>query len=178
MRAAGKTPEELHRDLNQAYSALGLDELEVTVNLQTVAPFTVYVLGEVRRPGALKTTQEVSLLQAIAQAGSYLAPRAELSKVMLVRRRHLPRPGAALVNVHQLLENRKRVGQGSLAADMAKYRYDIWLEDGDVVYVPTTEIAKRADYIEYVWTRGIRAVGGFNSSYSVDDSVDWLRPNP
>ena len=59
---------------------------------------------------------------------------------------------------------------------MSKYRYDIWLEDGDIVYVPTSDIAKRADYIEYVWTRGIRAVGGFTSTagYTVSDTVNWL----
>ena len=178
VRAAGKTIEELHRNLNDAYTALGLDELEVTVNLQTVSPFTVYVLGEVRHPGALKTTQEVSLLQAIAQARSYIPPRAELSRVLLVRRRHLPRPSAAIINVHQLLQNRRRAEAGRIVADMGKYKYDIWLEDGDIIYVPTTEIAKRADYIDYVWTRGIRAVGGFTSSYVVGDSWDLLKPNP
>jgi len=167
LRAAGKTVEQLHQDVNAAYADLGLEELEVTVNIQTVSPFTVYVLGEVRRPGALKTTQEVSLLQAIAQAGSYRPGRAELSKVLLVRRRHLPRPEAAIVNVFQLLANRNRADHGRIVPNMDKYRYDIWLEDGDVVYVPTTEIAKRADYIEYVWTRGIRAVGGFGSSATV-----------
>ena len=68
--------------------------------------------------------------------------------------------------------------RGLAVADSSKHRYDIWLEDGDIVYVPTTDIAKRADYIEYVWTRGIRAVGGFSSNYTVNENVDWLRPNP
>jgi len=51
--AGGKSIGELHRDLNAAYRDIGLDELEVTVNLQTIAPVRVYVLGEVRIPGAL-----------------------------------------------------------------------------------------------------------------------------
>ena len=43
-----------------------------------------------------------------------------------------------------------------------------------------TEIAKRADYIDLVWTKGIRAIGGFTSSatYGIGDAVDWLGPNP
>ena len=67
-----------------------------------------------------------------------------------------------------------------VVADSRKHRYDVWLEDGDVVYVPTSDIAKRADYIEYVWTRGIRAVGGFSSqaTFNVSDTVDWIGPNP
>jgi len=185
IRTAGKTIEELHKALNFAYASIGLDELEVTVNLQTVAPTLVYVLGEVRIPGALLNRtgaitghHEMTLLQALAKAGSYLPKRAELSKVMLIRRRHLPRPQATIVNVFQLLENRNKMADGHIAADMANHRYDIWLEDGDIVFVPTTKIAKRADYIEYVWARSIRAVGGFTSHYSIADDVDWLGPNP
>ena len=121
----------------------------------------------------------MTILQAIAQAGSYLPGRAELSKVMLIRRRYLNRPQVAIVNVFQLLENRSRTAEEPVVADSDNYRYDVWLEDGDILYVPTTEIAKRADYIEYVWTKGIRAIGGFTSSasYSVTDAVDWIGPN-
>ena len=184
IRAAGKTIEVLHRDLNAAYMAIGLEELEVTVNLQTVAPMQVYVLGEVRIPGVLlnktglvTSTSELTLIQAIAQAGSYIPGRAELSKVMLVRRRHLARPAAAIVNVFQLLENRKRIGAAAVTADMSKHKYDIWLENGDIIYVPTTEIAKRADYIDIVWNKSIRNVLGFTSRYTGGDSGDWLGPN-
>ncbi|MFW6133201.1 MAG: polysaccharide biosynthesis/export family protein [Planctomycetota bacterium] len=185
IRAAGRTIGELHKALNEAYKEIDLPQLEVTVNLQQVAPFRVYVLGEVRRPGVLLNRSgtasdigSISLLQALAQAGSYIPQRAELSQVVLIRRRHLPRPEAAVINVHQLLENRSRAEGEPVVADMAEHRYDIWLEDGDIIYVPTTTIAKRADYIEYVWSRGIRAVGGFSSFYGIADDVDWLGPNP
>jgi polysaccharide export outer membrane protein len=178
LRAAGKTIEQLHRDLNAAYESVGLDELEVTVNVQTVAPFTIYVLGEVRNPGAMETREELTLLQALAQAGGELPPRAELSRVLLVRRRHLPRPSAAVINCFQLLNNTHREGDGPVVADMASHKHDIWLEDGDLIYVPTTEIAKRADYVDYVWRRTIRNIGGFTSAYTIDDSWDLLKPNP
>lgn len=174
IRAAGKTIEEIHRDLNDAYVSIGLDELEVTINVQTVAPLTVYVLGEVRSPGALKTRHEITLLQAIAQAGSYRPPRAELSKVLLVRRRNLARPSAAVVNLFQLLENQRRVGDEPVVADMSRHKYDIWLEDGDLIYVPTTEISKRADYIDEVWRRSIRNIAGFTSVYSISHDGNLL----
>jgi len=73
VRAAGRTIGELHKALNDAYKEIDLPQLEVTVNLQQVAPMRVYVLGEVRNPGVLlnrsgtaSDTGEVSLLQAIA----------------------------------------------------------------------------------------------------------------
>lgn len=187
--AAGKTLGELHRMLNDAYQAVGLPELEVTVNLQTIEPLRVYVFGEVRNPGIVQDQirvgatagqQEITLLQAIAQAGGYLNARAELSQVVLIRRRNLPVPQAAVVNVYQMLQNRTRVSGESVKVDSVPYRHDIYLEDGDIVYVPTTGIARRADYIEYVWVRGIRAVFGTSTSidYAAGDAVDWLGPNP
>jgi len=185
MRAAGRTISEMHTVLNDAYQKIGLSELEVTVNVQQVAPLRVFVLGEVRQSGAVLNREgsasaltEISLLQAVAQAGSYISPRAELSKVMLVRRRHLPRPQVVIVNVHQLLENRARLAGQAVVADSSLYRYDIWLEDGDIIYVPTSEIARRADYIDYVWTRGIRAVLGTNTSvnYDMGDAVNFIKP--
>jgi len=186
VHAAGSTIGELHGDLNARYKELGLDELEVTVNLQAAAPMRVFILGEVLKPGAIATRsdlaagfRELTVIQAIAQAGGPRAARAELSKVMLVRRRHLGRPQAAIVNVFQLLVNARENAGGVVVADSAAHRHDIWLEDGDVVYVPTSKMAKRADYIEYAWTKTIRAVLGLTSSvdYSASDTVDWLGPN-
>ncbi|MDP7288379.1 MAG: polysaccharide biosynthesis/export family protein, partial [Phycisphaerae bacterium] len=185
VRAAGRTADELHNVLNQAYQDIGLSELEVTVNVQSVAPLRVFVFGEVKSPGAVlnepdmsTSVSEMSLLQAIAQSGGYIPGRAELSMVTLMRRRHLPKPDIAIVNVRQLLENRERACGKPVVGDSSKHRYDIWLEDGDVIYVPTSEIAKRADYIELVWTRGIRAVTNHSFIYTATDVVDWLGPNP
>jgi len=185
IQAAGLTVSQLHDWLNKAYRTAGLPELEVTVNLQQAAPTRVYVLGEVRIPGVqldrtglVIASSEVTMLQAIAQAGSYIPGRAELSKVLLVRRRHLERPQVAIINVHQFLENRTASPSGAVAVEANNFRYDIWLEDGDIIYVPTAEIARRADYIDYVWARGIRAVGGLSTaaSYNLGDAVNFIPP--
>jgi len=185
IRAAGRTASELHDMLNRAYQDIGLDELEVTVNVQSVAPLRVFVFGEVKSPGAVlnepdlsTSISEMSLLQAIAQSGGYRPGRAELSMVTLMRRRHLAKPEIAVINVFQLLENREKACGKPVIADSSKHRYDIWLEDGDVIYVPTSEIAKRADYIDLVWTRGIRAVTNHSFTYTATDVVDWIGPNP
>lgn len=175
IQAADKTLTELRKDLNDAYGKVGLEELEVTVNVQSISPIRIYVLGEVRIPGtlvnqsdAVDMSAEITLLQAIAQAGGYIPGRADLGKVMLIRRRNLPNPQAAIVDLGKLLANRKRrgmLGVGMLA-DSSRERYDVWLADGDIIYVPTTKTAKRSDYLDYVWTSSIRAVGGFASSDS------------
>lgn len=189
--AGGRTIDELHDAINKAYheDPIKLDELEVTVNLEMISPLRVYVMGEVFRPGLVFSTlgaatnvTEMSLLMAIAQAGSYKPRRAELSKVLLIRRRNLAYPQALIVNLRKLFEPTIESGSGKGANASAAFRRDLWLEDGDIIYVPTKKIAERADYIEYVWTRGFYAVVpltySINANYNAADAVDWLGPNP
>lgn len=189
--AGGLTIDELHNAINKAYHTdpVGLDELEVTVNLEMISPLRVYVMGEVFRPGLVFNTlgaapnvTEMSLMMAIAQAGSYRPRRAELSKVLLIRRRNLAYPQTLIVNLRQMLEPTLESGSGRGANASAAFRRDLWLEDGDIIYVPTKRIAERADYIEYVWTRGIYAVVpityAVTANYNAADAVDWLGPNP
>jgi len=178
LRASGKTAEALRRELESAYVKADLKRVAVSVSVRSARPLRVYVLGEVRRPGLLLSPappvtgpHELTLLQAIAQAGSYLPGRADLSRVLLIRRRHLPRPSAAIVNVHQLLANRERTPRGPLPPDNARYRHDIWLADGDIVYVPTAAVAGRSDYVEYVWVRGAAVVRGCGGGVVVGDAV-------
>jgi hypothetical protein len=97
-----------------------------------------------------------------------------------MRHRDVPHPQVAVVNLHQLLENQAKTADMPYLPDSSEFRRDIWLKDGDVIFVPTKEIAKRADYIEYVWTRGIYGVLPFSVSaqYTAGDEVDWLGPNP
>lgn len=191
VRAGGLTVDEVQKRIQKRYEELGILELQVTVDLETIAPLRVYVMGEVKNPGLVFNTlggprqiTEMSLLQAISQAGSYLPARAELSKVLLIRSSGLPSPEVAVVNLFQLFENKSRKVNGKeiYVPNNAKFKNDIWLEDGDVIYVPTKTIAKRADYIEYVWTRGIYAVVpmqyNVTANYNAVDNVDWLGPNP
>ena len=185
IKAAGRTVPQVRKAMIDAYTKIGIPELDVTVNINAVAPLRVYVFGEVKKPGLLFTTlgaapdvTKLSLLQAVAQAGSYDPKRAELSKVLLIRQRDLPSPQVAVVNLYQFLENRAKSANESFVPNTSKFRHDIWLEDGDVIYIPTKEIAKRADYVEYVWTRNIYAVFPMSysafASYSITDAVNWL----
>ncbi|MBN1942306.1 MAG: polysaccharide biosynthesis/export family protein [Phycisphaerae bacterium] len=191
VRAGGFTVDQVRDSIQKRYEDIGVQELQVTVDVETVSPLRVYVMGEVKSPGLVFNTlggprqiTEMSLLQAISQAGSYIPARAELSKVLLIRSTGLPSPEVAVINLFQLFENqaRKVNGKEVFVPDNGRFRRDIWLEDGDVIYVPTKTIAKRADYIEYVWTKGIYAVVplqyNITANYNAVDNVDWLGPNP
>lgn len=93
------------------------------VNVPVDQIIKVYVFGEVRNPGALlvKTSEKITLLQAIAQAGGTTE---DASKSRIVVKRKDPRTGKETetrVNIKDVIKGKKP---------------DIVLREGDVVYVP------------------------------------------
>jgi polysaccharide export outer membrane protein len=68
VKAAGLTPGELAASVSKAYSGRLLNP-EVTVIPVQVRQPTVYVLGDVRNPGAYPLRQAVTAVQALAMAG-------------------------------------------------------------------------------------------------------------
>jgi polysaccharide export outer membrane protein len=165
IRAFGKTIEELRRDLNKAYEDIGIPELEVTAQILSVAPKKIFVMGEVFRPGVLEVSNMVTLTQAIAMAGGK-SPRADASKVLVVRRKNLPVPEGVVVDVQRMLSATVTTkGTGGMPfADSKAWSQDFWLDDYDVVYVPSCGLTDANDWIEKVFTRGLYSVIPFTSS--------------
>ncbi|HTS32130.1 MAG TPA: polysaccharide biosynthesis/export family protein [Bryobacteraceae bacterium] len=84
----------------------------------------VYVLGEVQRPGALRLTPEMSLMDAYAQAGGATADAAS-SRIHLIR----PSRGADReLSLRGLLQSNREL--------------NVALEDGDIIYVPPRNLAR------------------------------------
>ncbi len=153
---AGLTVEEAKHLLDERYAAADLQEVEVTVQTLEFALKRVYVHGEVRGNGMLTMESPTTLMQALAAMGG-VNERAEKSKILLVRRKDVPVPEAIVFDMEQFLEPRQPGPQGR-EADGGIYRYDPYLADGDIIYVPSTLLAQANDWIDQVFTRGIRAV--------------------
>lgn len=158
--AFGKTVRELKRDVETAYAAADLPEIDVTVQINHVAPLKIFILGEVRAPGLQTVNEAPTLLQAIAAAGG-TNPRADEVHVMVVRRKGLPIPEATIVNLSELLRASKNTKYGPMP-DADKQRFNFFLADSDVVYVPPTGLAVAGDWVDLVFNRIIRSVIPYN----------------
>jgi polysaccharide biosynthesis/export protein len=77
--AAGKTPEELRREVREAYAKV-YPESSVSVT----AVFMVSVLGAVRVPSTVDATPNMTVFDAIARAGGF-QPDANREKIELLR---------------------------------------------------------------------------------------------
>jgi len=161
-RAYGKTIEELRADLNRRYAEEGIPELEVTVQILSVAPRKIYVFGEVERPGLIEAGNMITLTQALAMAGGYTT-RGDAAKVLVIRRKDMPIAEGVIVDVDYILNATVKY-QNVRRPDPQAWVRDFWLEDYDVVYVPPSRCTKSNDWINQVFTRGIFAVMPFSTS--------------
>lgn len=163
---AGKTVNEVKRILDALYVENDLPEVEVTAQLLHLATKTIYVMGEVLQPGLIDSATPMTLVQAIARAGGPNV-RADKTKILLVRREYLPVPQAIVFDMQSLLTGWKAGPEGRVP-DGGRFRHDMYLADGDIIYVPPTALAQTTDWIDQVFTKGIRSVLPYNANIGLN----------
>ncbi|WP_033922467.1 polysaccharide biosynthesis/export family protein [Sphingomonas sp. 37zxx] len=82
VRAVGLTARELEAALTQRFAAGYLSDPKLAVEVYDFRPF--FILGEIQRPGRYPTTENLTVLGAIATAGGYTY-RANTKRIFLRR---------------------------------------------------------------------------------------------
>ena len=141
----GLSLEEVQQELKARYDA-ELGGIEVIATLNQRAPRFVYVLGEVGAPGQVTMNGPTTLMQAIAQAGSWKIG-ANLRQVVVFRRGEDWRLLATMVDI-----------RGALYGNRPTPADEIWLNDSDVVVVPKSPILVLDDFVQLVFTRGLYSI--------------------
>jgi polysaccharide export outer membrane protein len=163
--AQGFTLGELRSEIETRYSEV-VQGFEVTPVLTDRAPRSVYVLGEVQKPGKFTLDAPTTVIQALAMAGSWNIG-ANLRQVIVFRRDNEWRLMATRVDVHPALYNSR-----TLCAD------DIWLRDSDIVIVPKCPLQVLDDYINLIFTKGIYGVLPFSTTFGVFKDVSSVAATP
>jgi polysaccharide export outer membrane protein len=70
LMAAGSSPPELKEAVEQRLSEF-LNEPEVTVIVDAIQSYRIYVLGKVQNPGGIDVEKPITVLQALAMAGGF-----------------------------------------------------------------------------------------------------------
>jgi polysaccharide export outer membrane protein len=163
--AQGLTLGELRSEIETRYAEV-VQGFEITPVLTDRAPRSVYVLGEVQKPGKFVLDAPTTVIQALAMAGSWNIG-ANLNQVIVFRRDAEWRLMATRVNIRPALYNSR-----SLCAD------DIWLRDSDVVIVPKCILQVLDDYIALIFTKGIYGVVPFSTSFGVFKDISTAAVTP
>ena len=84
VEARGKSPEDLRAELHQRYVRV-LKEPDITVLTRSLYTRRVYVGGQVMSPGVVNMPSQMTVLEAIMQAGGFRLPDAEVRNVVVIR---------------------------------------------------------------------------------------------
>lgn len=123
-----KTSDEIDALITQQLGEYIID-VEVTVIIASYEARRVFVLGEVGRPGKYLIRKNMTIMDALTEAGSP-TKKASMAKVKLFRSNSTEhRQQVVKVNLKKLLEN------GALDQNLA-------LHDGDVIHVPPDRLSK------------------------------------
>ena len=131
VEAAGKTREQLAKELTRAYDRY-VENAEITVSVEDSPGQAVYVSGEVAKPTMLPMVGEMTLMQSISQAGGFLAT-AKKDQVLIVRKEPDGRFRTVQANAERILRNDDD---------------EIYLRRQDIVYVPKSAIAKVDQFVD------------------------------
>jgi len=125
--AAGHTVVEVENTANRLYRAGPLKHVVASFALYVAASRKVYVLGEVKNPGAYDIKQPVTALHALAMAGGHNSLTADLTSVILISRNIHGKPIGRRLDLKRILD----VGDMGSAILVKPY---------DVLFVPNTYI--------------------------------------
>lgn len=130
--ARGLTLRALEQELKKKLTGDFLKDPQVTVNVEAYRSQQILVMGEVRQPGEYQLTGDMTLLSALAKAGS-LTPAAG-REVVVVRAppRRAGSNGGTLSESEVLRVDLAELQAGNMSLNVA-------LQDGDTINVPKAQ---------------------------------------
>lgn len=135
---AGKTVAEIEFLLRKGLDPDWIKNAQVSVVITNYRSRSIYVIGEVRNPAKYSIEGQTTLLEVIAQAGSFTANAAQTLTVTRYKDglsgvvAGAPLPPGDPQGVEIVRINREELSEGKLQAN-------IILQDGDTIFVPTAE---------------------------------------
>lgn len=132
--AAGSTPLELARKVGRGLADGYIVDPQITVEVIEYKSQKIYVLGEVKSPGAFTLSRQIHLVEAISLASG---PTASADRVIMVIRPREPRGGPAMpedVDPGELIQVRL------LDALEGDREQNILVHPGDSIYIPRVKV--------------------------------------
>ena len=138
LAAGGLTLRALEDQLRERLARGYLKDPQVAVTIDQYRSQQIFVMGEVRQPGAVPLTGPITLLEALARAGS-TTERAGM-EALIVRSPESPgTPDAAVLERAQRGENAETLRANLQSLQSGELAQNIALWPGDTVFVPRAE---------------------------------------
>lgn len=143
--AIGLSLDEIAEEVNARYGQR-LRGISVTPILVQRAPRSVFVLGQVNRPGRIELQGPTSVMQAIAMAEGWRTG-SNLRQIIVFRR-----------DANWQLQATKIDLQGALNGRRPHPADEIWLRDSDIVLIPKSPIQRFSEAVDLYLARSLYAI--------------------
>lgn len=136
IKAGGLTLREFESEIKKRLADGYFKNPQVSVAVEQYRSQRIFVVGEIRNPGAYPLTGDMTLIEALARAGSALPTASE--EAIIVR----PKSGAPAMR--PLLPNETETESETIRIDIRELQSgalskNVGLRDGDTVFVPRAE---------------------------------------
>lgn len=148
--AAGHTVSDVERTVNKLYRSGELKNVVASLALTNAKSRKVYVLGQVKAPGAYEIRQPITALQAIALAGGHVPETADLTSVILISKNAYGKPFGRRLDVKRTL-------------DLGDMSSQILVKPYDVIFVPNTYVRDLRMFMEQYFSTVQEIAGFFNT---------------
>ena len=137
IKAEGLSANQLRDKLREGLLKYYVDP-QVSVIVTSIGSQKIFVLGEVNKPGVFQLDRPKTIVEAISEAAGFTLD-AKLRTVLLIRGGPSnPNPSYSVLDLEKTLKER----------DMTQ---NVSLRQGDIIYVPATEIANVERFFERIW---------------------------
>src|SRR5262245_4727440 len=138
IKAGGITVQEIEVDIRTRLAAGYLKSPQVLVSIDQYRSQQVFVMGEVRQPSGLPYTGPMTLMEALARAGS-LTERAGPEALVLRRPDAVSPPDASSLARAQSSADSNNIRVDLRSLQTGKLSEDVVLRPGDTVFVPKAQ---------------------------------------
>jgi len=155
IKAAGLSIFELRDKIRDGLSKYIINP-QVSIAVTDVESQKVIVLGEVNSPGLFSLDSPMTVLEAMSQAGGFTTD-AKRKSVLLIRG-GLENPKLVKLNLDDALK------KGDLSQN-------VYLQNGDIIYVPATFIANVSRFFEHL-SKIISPIVSMESGYFIGQQIE------
>ena len=136
VKAGGLTLRQFEAELKKKLADGYFKNPQVSVAVETYRSQRIFIVGEVRNPGTYQLTGDMTLIEAIARAGS-TTPSASLEAIVVRAPTGKPSDGPILPGQQGETAEPQRVNLRDLQSGVLSR--NIALRDGDTIFVPRAE---------------------------------------
>lgn len=169
LTVAGKTLRAIQEELTKRLAAGYLVNPQVTILVDEYRSQSIFVQGEVRQPGKHTISGNMTLLEALSQAGG---PTATAGSEVIVRR---PKDASSPAGPVDPADDTRSdvVARANLIDVQSGRAANVTIRDGDTIFVPKAEMFFVNGYVQnpgsYVWEKGMTVLRAISAAGGITE---------